>query len=129
MLRLTDVVLDCPDTMKLARFYAAVIDGAVAEGSDTQWAAVSANGFNLAFQHVDNYRRPRWPEQNDPQQVHIDFEVDDFEAEGRRVVGLGATLRANRISESGYGFQVYIDPAGHPFCLCRSQIKPAAPTA
>ena len=33
---------------------------------------------------------------------------------------LGATLQKSFVGESGYGWQVYVDPAGHPFCLCRN---------
>ncbi|BAJ32762.1 hypothetical protein KSE_70050 [Kitasatospora setae KM-6054] len=45
--------------------------------------------------------------------------MDEIAAEGRRAVGLGAELRQDAIGPDGYGWQVYTDPAGHPFCLCR----------
>ncbi|MGH8793125.1 MAG: VOC family protein [Stackebrandtia sp.] len=121
MLKLTDVVLDCPDPLKLARFYADLSGSHVASDSDDDWARVPCGSFNLAFQKAPDHQRPRWPDPEKPQQVHIDLEVDDFDAEGRRAVKLGATLQKNQVGESGYGFMVYIDPAGHPFCLCRSR--------
>ncbi|MFE0201297.1 VOC family protein, partial [[Kitasatospora] papulosa] len=38
-----------------------------------------------------------------------------------RVLDLGATLRQDFIGPDGYGWQVYTDPIGHPFCLCRNR--------
>ena len=35
------------------------------------------------------------------------------------VLEAGATVHDHQPSESG-SFRVYLDPAGHPFCLCRS---------
>lgn len=31
------------------------------------------------------------------------------------------TLQKDFIGPEGYGWQVYTDPAGHPFCLCRHE--------
>ena len=40
MLRLTDFIIDCPDTMKLAAFYAEVTGRPVKEGSHEDWAGI-----------------------------------------------------------------------------------------
>ena len=48
-------------------------------------------------------------------QMHLDFYVDDPDADGARVLAAGATKYA--IQPGGH-FRVYADPAGHPFCLC-----------
>jgi predicted enzyme related to lactoylglutathione lyase len=121
VLKLTDFIIDCPDPMKLAGFYAEVVGREVAEGSDDRWASVQCGEVDLAFQRVDDYRPPRWPSDEHPKQFHIDFEVDEFEPEQLRVVELGATLQKNFIGPEGYGWQVYTDPVGHPFCLCRNR--------
>ncbi|ADD40748.1 VOC family protein [Stackebrandtia nassauensis] len=121
MLRFTDFIIDCPDPMKLGGFYAELLGLELADDSTDAWANIHCDGFTLAFQRVENYQRPKWPSQEHPQQFHIDFEVDEFEPEQRRAIKLGATLQKNNIGESGYGWQVYIDPAGHPFCLCRNR--------
>jgi hypothetical protein len=52
---------------------------------------------------------------------HLDFEVGEIGPEQRRVVELGATLQKDLTGPEGYGWQVYTDPAGHPFCLCRHE--------
>ena len=121
MLRLTDFIIDCPDTMKLAAFYSGVTGLPVKEGSDQDWAGIQFGEIELAFIRVEDYRAPQWPDSEHPKQFHLDFEVDDIEAEQRRVLALGATLKRDCIGPDGYGFRVYVDPIGHPFCLCRNK--------
>ncbi len=121
MLKLTDFIIDCPDPMKLAAFYSAVTGREVLAKSNDEWASIQYGEVELAFQRVDDYRPPSWPSSEHPKQYHLDFEVDDIESEGRRVVELGATLQKDFIGPEGYGWQVYTDPVGHPFCLCRNK--------
>lgn len=121
MLRLTDFIIDCLDTMKLAAFYAEVTGRPVKDGSDADWAGIEFGEIELAFQRVDEYFPPTWPSNEHPKQFHLDFEVDDIETEQRRVVALGATMQKDNIGPEGYGWQVYTDPIGHPFCLCRNK--------
>jgi predicted enzyme related to lactoylglutathione lyase len=121
VLRLTDFIIDCPDTMTLAAFYAAVTGRPVKEGSDEHWAGITFGDIELAFTRVEDYRAPQWPDGQHPKQFHLDFEVDDVEAEQSRVLALGATLRQDSIGPDGFGWRVYTDPVGHPFCLCRNK--------
>jgi predicted enzyme related to lactoylglutathione lyase len=121
MLRLTDVIIDCPDALELAAFYAAVTGLPVKEGSTEHWAGIRLGEIELAFTPVEDYRAPQWPDSEHPKQYHLDFEVDDIEAEQGRIVSLGATLMFDHTDADGYGFRVYADPVGHPFCLCRNQ--------
>lgn len=55
---------------------------------------------------------PRWPDSEFPQQMHLDILVPDLHAATSLVTGMGSTL----LKDNG-DFQVYADPAGHPFCL------------
>ncbi|GAA1478423.1 VOC family protein [Nocardioides aestuarii] len=121
MLKLTDVIIDCPDAMELAGFYSAVVGLPVKEDSTEQWAGIALGGLELAFTPVEDYRAPQWPASEHPKQFHLDFEVDDLVAEHERVVALGATLMSAHVGPEGHGFHVYTDPVGHPFCLCRNQ--------
>ena len=121
MLKLTDFIIDCPDPMKLAAFYAAVTGLELVDGSNDAWASISCGEVELAFQQVEDYRPPRWPSAEHPKQFHVDFEVDEFAPEQLRVVELGATLQQDFVGPEGYGWQVYVDPVGHPFCLCRNR--------
>jgi predicted enzyme related to lactoylglutathione lyase len=120
MLKLTDFIIDCPDPMKLGAFYAELTGRALKPDSNENWAGIPYGEVELAFQRVDEYVRPTWPENEHPKQYHLDFEVDEFDPEQLRVIKLGATLHQNFINAEGYGWQVYTDPIGHPFCLCRN---------
>ena len=40
MLRLTDFIIDCPDTVKLAAFYSEVTGRTVKAGSHENWAGI-----------------------------------------------------------------------------------------
>ncbi len=49
VLRLTDFIIDCPDTMELAAFYSGVTGLPVKEGSNESWAGVQLGEIELAF--------------------------------------------------------------------------------
>jgi hypothetical protein len=46
--------------------------------------------------------------------MHLDIEVDDLESAGARAASAGAELAEFQPQD---GVRVYLDPAGHPFCL------------
>ena len=114
------VVVDCPDPGALATFYAALLDWEHTVDDDGSWAEAYSQGWPpLCFQRADDFRAPEWPGQEHPQQMHLDVNVDDIDAAEPEVLELGATLHDHQPSTDG-GFRVYLDPAGHPFCLCRA---------
>ncbi len=114
---LSGVALDCPDTLSLARFYSDLSGWPVNGKSDDSWAQLeSGREWTLAFQRVDGYRAPAWPDQDVPQQFHLDFDVPDLDEGERQVLALGATKPDH---QPGTTFRVFLDPAGHPFCLCQ----------
>lgn len=109
------LVIDCPDADELARFYGALLDWPVTRSED-DWAEITADyGQMLCFQQVDDYRAPVWPSQEHPQQMHLDVDVDDLDAAEAATLALGATKHEH---QPGERFRVFLDPAGHPFCLC-----------
>jgi hypothetical protein len=112
--RFPSIVLDCPDPVVLATFYGALLDWKVQASPD--WAEIRAdNGQCICFQPVDDYTPPRWPGQEVPQQMHLDMMVDDLDTGEKAVLDLGATKHDH---QPGTTFRVFLDPAGHPFCLC-----------
>jgi hypothetical protein len=111
--RFPSIVIDCPDPGVLATFYGAMLDWKVDASAD--WAEIRADGHCISFQLVQDYTRPVWPTQDVPQQMHLDVIVDDLDAAETAVLDLGAT-RAEY--QPGTSFRVFLDPAGHPFCLC-----------
>jgi anti-anti-sigma factor len=113
--RLEKTVIDCPDPHALARFYAAVLGMQINENLD-DWVVIGIEPGErqLAFQRVEKWVPPRWPDPDHPQQLHLDIRVDDIDTAEAAIIELGAT-RVHAPRETG--FHVYVDPAGHPFCL------------
>jgi catechol 2,3-dioxygenase-like lactoylglutathione lyase family enzyme len=121
--RLRSVVLDCPDPRALARFYAAVAGG-TPEEQDVDWVVLRIpGGPRLAFQRAEGHTPPEWPRaDHGSQQFHLDFDAgstrEEIDAAHEKVPALGARPLDLEDREKK-DFQVYADPAGHPFCLCR----------
>ncbi|GGV52321.1 glyoxalase [Streptomyces longisporoflavus] len=112
------VVLDCPDPLALAGFYAAALGGTLKDDGDG-WVALEGHGGTpLAFQAAPGHVPPKWPEAGRSQQFHLDLEVPraELDAVEKEVLALGATVLD--AEDRARGFRVYADPAGHPFCLC-----------
>ena len=107
-------VIDCPDTAALAAFYAQLLGWESKVDDDGGWASAWGDGGSLDFQRVDNYQAPKWPGQDVPQQTHLDVTVDDLDEAEAATLALGATKHEVQPGES---FRVFLDPAGHPFCL------------
>ena len=108
------VALDCREPRALAEFYSA-LTGALVERTDDNWVQLaSTGGVAIAFQLAPGHVPPRWPSDELPQQIHLDFDVPDLDAAEERVLALGA--RKHEV-QPGETFRVYLDPAGHPFCL------------
>jgi predicted enzyme related to lactoylglutathione lyase len=109
------VVLDCPDPQALARFYGAMLGWEIEKDDDDMCFIRADYGDALGFQRVHPYTPPQWPGQVVPQQMHIDVVVDDLDQAEAAVLELGA---ARHDHQPGTTFRVFLDPAGHPFCLC-----------
>lgn len=114
---LTGAVLDAPDPLELASFYAELLGWSIV-AEEPDWVKLRApeGGPGLAFQTETNYVRPEWPAGPGDQQmmIHLDIEVEDLEAAGAKARALGAELAHYQPQEN---VRVYLDPAGHPFCL------------
>jgi catechol 2,3-dioxygenase-like lactoylglutathione lyase family enzyme len=116
-LSLTAVVLDSADARELAAFYVRLLGWPV-RSDDPDWVTLTApdGGAGLSFQTESDYVRPTWPAQSGDQQMmmHLDIEVDDLEAAAAHAEEAGATLAEFQPQSH---VRVYLDPAGHPFCL------------
>ncbi|MFM9096653.1 MAG: VOC family protein [Actinomycetes bacterium] len=121
--------IDCSNPVNLARFYSGITGLRLDLSSDDDeqkitWVELKDNSNNtkLAFQKIPNYRQPTWPEGNIPQQIHLDFFVNDIKDVEDQVLKLGATKTdfqpgSPPEEEVSLEFRVYLDPEGHPFCL------------
>ena len=122
LVRFDVVALDTDDPAGLARFYCDLLGWHVEEGDD-EWVTIRGGagegpggGPRLAFQLAPDHRRPTWPDPEVPQQLHLDLAVDSLAESGAFAESLGAR-RVKGPGEEG-NFWVYLDPSGHPFCLC-----------
>ncbi|MCW2527328.1 MAG: hypothetical protein JWM76_2188 [Pseudonocardiales bacterium] len=116
-LELSGIVLDSPDAQQLAAFYRRLLGWETIQ-DEPDWVKLASpdGGAGLSFQTESAYVRPTWPAgPGDPQMmVHLDIKVDDLDSSGRHAVEAGATLAEFQPQDD---VRVYLDPAGHPFCL------------
>ena len=119
--RLREIVFDCEGPARLARFWAAVLEGyAVRAYDDAEIARLAALGLTpetdptvmvdgpgpiLCFQRVEGraYGNGR---------IHLDVAVADRRAEVARLCRLGATVLREADAYTGMG-----DPEGNRFCV------------
>jgi hypothetical protein len=119
--RFRSVVIDCPDPLALAQFYAAIVGG-TPRVEDVDWVVLEAPGVpRLAFNLEPDFQPPAWPRKDgNAQQFHLDLDAGstwvEVDLAEKKVLGLGARLLLAADAED---FRVFADPAGHPFCLCR----------
>jgi hypothetical protein len=119
--KLTAAVLDSADANALAAFYHRLFgDSWVLRSDEVGWATLrpAGGGTGLSFQTESAYVRPTWPTEPVPgkqqMMVHLDIEVDDLDSAGAHAVSAGAVLADFQPQQD---VRVYLDPAGHPFCL------------
>lgn len=113
--KLDSFAFDCANPRALAEFYSAVT-GLEIERDDGEWVQLrSDGGAALAFQLAPDHQPPTWPSADRPQQAHLDLEVPDLDEGERGVMALGA--RKADVQPQPDSWRVYLDPAGHPFCL------------
>ena len=113
----TSVVLGAPDAQQLAAFYRKLLGWEV-RTDEPGWVTLRApdGGMGLAFQDEADHVPPVWPAGPGDQQMmaHLDIQVRDLETAGAHAIGAGARLADFQPQEH---VRVYLDPAGHPFCL------------
>jgi len=114
---LSGIVLDSPDARTLADFYHRLLGWPV-EQDEPEWVKLSSpsGGPGLSFQTERRYVTPVWPADADHQQMmlHLDILVDDLAVAGAHAEAQGAVLADHQPQDD---VRVYLDPAGHPFCL------------
>ena len=120
--RLEKTVLESPDPRSLADFYGGLLGMRILE-EDDGWVVIGREpGMReLAFQRCDGPPDP-WP--GGAARLHLDVHVDDVEESTAWVLARGAT-RAPGSPETGY--RVFLDPAGHPFCLVHGRKRASDP--
>jgi predicted enzyme related to lactoylglutathione lyase len=113
------VAIEAPNPGALANFYSELLGWPVGhEEPGTAILAAPTGSTYLVFQEATDYHAPVWPPVNGKQRpmMHLDFQVGDLDSAVAEAVALGASVAAAQPQEN---VRVLLDPAGHPFCLCR----------
>jgi hypothetical protein len=118
--------LDCANPVELATFYSKITglkvqpfdEGETAETCEWLELWDENDRTKMAFQKIDNYRVPTWPTGDLPQQAHMDFHAKDLDIAEGEILAIGGRKADHQVRP--HRFRVYLDPAGHPFCIVQS---------
>jgi len=112
-LRVTEVVIDCADHGRVVDFWASALGYARREVNEQYVALVpparEAGLPPFLFQKVPEPKAAK-------NRVHLDFRADVMAEEVARLVGLGATVLAER-RLGDFTWTVLADPEGNEFCV------------
>ena len=112
------VVFDAADIEAESAFWAGMLGGQVIADETFHCVVDAAGDWRIGVQFSPNHVRPVWPDGEQQQQVHLDLHAEDFDASHELAMALGATiLQPVGDRSAAEGYQVYADPAGHPFCI------------
>ena len=112
-LTVSEVVIDCADHGAVVEFWAAALGYARRDLNEQYVALVPSEAVAgkppLLFQLVPEPKVVK-------NRVHLDFRADSRSAEVERLMGLGASLIAERCLGE-FCWTVLADPAGNEFCV------------
>lgn len=119
-IKIGNLTIDCADAKALSAFYANLLGWNTSEAWGCPYVSSPDGPYSFLFVQEEDYVPPVWPEVEGKQQkqLHLDFQVKDYEGAIARAIELGA-----KKAETQFGpdhFTVLLDPAGHPFCLCKA---------
>jgi hypothetical protein len=120
-----NIVMDCPNAGILADFYSKLLGFKITVPYNNGWAAVSSpDGKIIAFQDIENYEPPVWPDEKgrQGQMLHLDFVVDNLDEGVKHALSCGASLHSNQFYSTS---RTMLDPAGHTFCIDTLEEEPS----
>ena len=121
-MRISATVLGAPDPQALGAFYARLLGWEVTT-NEPEWVMIKPpdGGTGLSFQYEEGYIPPVWPTAPGKQQMmlHLDIAVNDLRNAVAWALDAGATQADFQPQDD---VRVMLDPAGHPFCLFRSDV-------
>ncbi|MFJ2291206.1 VOC family protein [Streptomyces sp. NPDC087894] len=121
-----NVAIDCADAFELARFWHEVTGHPLHpedEPGASETQVTLPEGPVLYFSQVPEPKSSK-------NRVHLCLRPETSrEEEVERLLGLGATLVADRREPDGSGWAVLADPEGNEFCVLRSESDRAATPA
>jgi predicted enzyme related to lactoylglutathione lyase len=114
-----DISIDCAEPEKLRDFYADMLGWNKCEMYGCP-AVIGEYGLVVLFVEPEcEHCHPTWPEEDgkEQKQMHFDFMVNDMSSAIENAVRLGATKPDTQYGDGDC--VTMLDPAGHPFCLCK----------
>jgi predicted enzyme related to lactoylglutathione lyase len=115
------VDMECADPRELGEFYRQVLGWDITHYPDES-AVITDGSTSIRFGRIEGYEPPGWPDTAAPKRYHMDLDVDDVAAAVERCLELGASKPEFQPGD-GERWTVLLDPAGHPFCVCRARVK------
>lgn len=114
----TVIVFDAKDLNSESQFWADLLGGVVLK-EETWHSLIDESGsWKMGFQLNPNHLKPEWPNGNQQQQIHLDLHSNQPREMHEKIISIGGSLlQATESFDLKEGFQVYADPAGHPFCV------------
>ncbi|MEU8541997.1 VOC family protein [Streptomyces sp. NPDC048717] len=116
-----NVAVDCADAYGLARFWSGVTGRPVDpddKPGDRETQVILEGGLVLYFHQVPEAEAVKTAKNR----IHLCLRPNDSrEGEVDRLLGLGATLLADRRNPDGSGWAVLADPEGNEFCVLRGE--------
>ncbi|MCX5308289.1 VOC family protein [Streptomyces sp. NBC_00160] len=113
-----NVAIDCSDAYELARFWGEVTGCPLhpqTRPGDRETVVMLAQGPLLYFNQVPEPKTVK-------NRIHLCLRpTTSREEEVERLLGLGATLVADRRQPDGTGWAVLADPEGNEFCVLRGE--------
>lgn len=107
------ITIDCDDADAMRRFYKEALGGVDIPNLPQ---SVRVGGMPLVFRELEDWVRPTWP--GGDMQIHFEFlvPVGELRQQEARLIALGAEKSPHQDPDDP-GLIVFLDPAGHPFCL------------
>lgn len=121
-MKIFSIVIDSNNSEELSDFYSKMLGWEKINDDEEYIAVISPNNYPiLLFQEDENYIKPAYPSSKNKQHqmIHLDFSVEDIDKGVEHAISCGAKLSEQQFSNE---WKVLIDPAGHPFCICKKGI-------
>ena len=117
-IRFGALTIDCArdQVHALILFYTKLLSLQLEGSEEDDFPYLAGDNFGITLQVLDDYVPPTWPSNEHGKQMHMDFITKNLPEAVSYAKSIGAVESPEQYSKR---WHVMLDPAGHPFCLCR----------